>query len=108
MHKVHKACFQEVYNRNEIYSIRNAQIICKDAFKMQSKASTISFHHLRHSFATHWLDKGTAIRYIKDLLGQFYMQTIERYLHVSKQKLVNIASPLDDLLKNKICNGKLA
>ena len=41
------------------------------------------------------------IRYIKDLLGHFDIRTTERYLHVSKQKLVNIISPLDDLMSKE-------
>ena len=57
----------------------------------------VGIHSLRHSFATHLLDKGTDIKFIKDLLGHFNIKTTERYLHVSKAKLVNIASPLDDL-----------
>lgn len=57
----------------------------------------IGIHSLRHSFATHLLDKGTDIRYIKDLLGHFDIKTTERYLHVSNNQLVNIASPFDDL-----------
>ena len=55
-------------------------------------------HNLRHSFATHLLDKGTEIRYIKDLLGHFGIKTTERFLNVSNQKLVNIISPIDDLM----------
>ena len=59
----------------------------------------VSFHSLRHSFATHILEKGIDIRYIKDILGHFNIKTTERYLHVKKEQLVNIVSPLDDLWK---------
>ena len=54
----------------------------------------------RHSYAKHLLEKGTDIKYIKDLLGHFDIKTTERYTHVSKKALVNIISPLDDLFRN--------
>ena len=41
------------------------------------------------------------IKYIKDLLGHFNIKTTERYLHVNKQQLVNIVSPLDDLFNKE-------
>jgi len=44
------------------------------------------------------LEKGVDIRYIKDIPGLFDIKTTERYTHVSKRMLVNIVSPLDDLL----------
>jgi integrase/recombinase XerD len=57
----------------------------------------VTFHALRHSFATHLLEKGVDIKYIKDLLGHFDIKTTERYLHVAREKLVEIKSPLDYL-----------
>lgn len=81
------------------YPIRTVQQIFGNAKQKAGIKKDVGIHSLRHSFATHLLDKGTDIKYIKDLLGHFDIKTTERYLHVSRQKLVNIVSPLDDLLK---------
>ena len=81
----------------EPMSIRNAQNIFLEAKRNAGISKTVSFHSLRHSFATHLLEKGVDIRYIKDILGHFNIKTTERYTHVSRRSLVNIISPLDDL-----------
>jgi site-specific recombinase XerD len=60
----------------------------------------VTFHALRHSFATHLLGKWVDIKYIKDLFGHFDIKTTERYLHVAREKLVVIQSPLDYLDTN--------
>lgn len=80
------------------YPTRTVQQIFAKAKQKAGIMKDVGIHSLRHSFATHLLDKGTDIKYIKDLLGHFDIKTTERYLHVSKQKLVNIISPLDDLM----------
>lgn len=85
----------------DAYPIRTVQQIFSNAKRDAGILKEVGIHSLRHSFATHLLDKGTDIRYIKDLLGHFDIRTTERYLHVSKHQLVNIASPLDDLFKSK-------
>lgn len=85
----------------DAYPIRTVQQIFSNAKRDAGILKDVGIHSLRHSFATHLLDKGTDIRYIKDLLGHFDIRTTERYLHVSKHQLVNIASPLDDLFKSK-------
>lgn len=79
------------------YPARTAQQIFSNAKHKAGIKKDVGIHSLRHSFATHLLDKGTDIRYIKELLGHFNIKTTERYLHVSKKQLVNIVSPLDDL-----------
>lgn len=82
------------------YPVRTVQQIFSNAKNKAGIRKDVGVHSLRHSFATQLLDKGTDIRYIKDLLGHFNIKTTERYLHVSKAKLVNIASPFDDLWKS--------
>lgn len=79
------------------YPTRTIQKIFTAAKMKAGIRKEVGIHSLRHSFATHLLDKGTDIRYIKDLLGHFDIKTTERYLHVSKKNLVNIVSPFDDL-----------
>ena len=81
------------------YSIRAAQKIFQQAKEKAGIKKEVSFHALRHSFATHLLEKGVSARYIQDILGHFSIKTTERYLHVAKTQLVNILSPFDDLWK---------
>ncbi len=83
------------------YPVRTVQQIFSNAKDKAGITKEVGIHSLRHSFATHLLDKGVDIRYIKDLLGHFNIKTTERYLHVSRQKLVNIVSPLDDLVRSE-------
>lgn len=79
------------------YPTRTVQKIFTMAKNDAKIGKAVGVHVLRHSFATHLLEKGTDIHYIKELLGHFDIKTTERYLHVSKRQLVNIVSPLDDL-----------
>jgi len=79
------------------YPARTIQRIFQLAKAKAGISKDVGIHSLRHSFATHLLEKGTDIRYIKDILGHFDIRTTERYLHVSKKDLINIISPLDDL-----------
>jgi site-specific recombinase XerD len=81
----------------EPYSSRSAQKVFQRAKEKAGIAKEVSFHSLRHSFATHLLEKGIDIRYIKDILGHFSIKTTQRYTHVKKEQLIQITSPLDDL-----------
>lgn len=81
------------------YSARSAQIIFHNAKLKAGISKSISFHGLRHSFATHMLEKGVDVKFIKEILGHFNIKTTERYLHVRRETLVNIESPLDALYR---------
>lgn len=84
----------------EPISSRMAQHIFLEAKFRAGIKKQLSFHSLRHSFATHLLENGVDIKYIKELLGHFDINTTNRYLHVKKEQLVNISSPLDNLYKS--------
>ena len=86
----------------EPYSERSAQKIFQNARQAAGIRKEVTFHSLRHSFATHLLEKGIDVKYINELLGHFDIRTTERYLHVSKERLVNIISPLDSLYNEEI------
>ncbi|GAB4339176.1 MAG: hypothetical protein OHK0038_18190 [Flammeovirgaceae bacterium] len=57
----------------------------------------VSFHALRHSFATHLHEAGTDIRIIQELLGHKDIRTTLLYTKVSNQAIQKIKSPLDTL-----------
>ena len=84
----------------EPYTTRSAQKIFADAKDKAGILKTTSFHSLRHSFATHLLEKGVDVVFIKDILGHFDIRTTERYLHVRRDTLINIESPIDDLYRS--------
>lgn len=71
--------------------------IVKDAAKRAGIKKSVSFHTLRHSFATHLLEKGVNIKLIQKLLGHSSIKTTMIYLHIANVEPGSIASPLDDL-----------
>jgi integrase/recombinase XerD len=80
-----------------IYSSRAVQKILDTAKNKAGINRPGSVHALRHSYATHLLDKGVDITYIQKLLGHNDLKTTLRYLHVTTRDLSKIESPLEDL-----------
>ena len=79
------------------YSPRSVQLVFHRAREKAGITKPATVHTLRHSFATHLLEKGTDLRYIQALLGHSSSKTTEIYTHVSTKALGKIRSPLDDL-----------
>jgi integrase/recombinase XerD len=62
---------------------------------------SVSLHALRHSFATHLLERGTDIRIIQALLGHEKLDYTARYTRVAAGMIANVESPLDLLSEPK-------
>lgn len=74
---------------------RTFQAIFDRACKKANIHRIGGIHILRHSFATHLLENGTALKFIQDLLGHTRITTTERYLHVAQSSLTQVQSPVD-------------
>jgi len=79
------------------WSVKSIQLVFKQACEKACIPKDATVHTLRHSFATHLLEKGTDLRIIQELLGHASSKTTEIYTHVSTRTIKNIRSPLDDL-----------
>jgi integrase/recombinase XerD len=79
------------------YSERSVQEIFTQAKLRAGINPGATVHTLRHSFATHLLEKGVDLRYIQELLGHESSKTTEIYTHITKKGWEKIRSPLDDL-----------
>lgn len=73
---------------------RQLDRVCKAAARTAGLDKPVSMHTLRHSFATHLLERKTDVRVIQALLGHKKLDTTARYTRVAIKTLGAVKSPL--------------
>ncbi len=76
-----------VTRRGARLSVRQIQRVVKRALRGIAEREGVSPHTLRHSFATHLLDRGADLMAVKELLGHESLSTTQLYTHLSRERL---------------------
>ena len=92
--------------RNKHLSTRQISRLFKQTAREAGITKPVTLHTLRHSFATHLLERGVDIRVIQALLGHTKLTTTARYASVATGMIAAVESPLDDLNEAKRKKGK--
>jgi integrase/recombinase XerC len=76
-------------HRGTRLTTRSVGRLLQDYLVAQGLDPASSPHTLRHSFATHLLDRGADLRSVQDLLGHRSLTTTQIYTHVTRERLID-------------------
>lgn len=79
-----------VNSKGERISQRTVQRSVSMYLRLVTEGEHLGPHTLRHSFATHLLDRGADLRAVKDLLGHSSLSSTQIYTHVQPERMKKI------------------
>lgn len=89
-----------------MYSESSIRKFLKRSLESAGIRKRVTPHTFRHSYATHLLENGVALRHIQELLGHSKPETTMIYTHVTRKSLLDVQSPLDKILLSLNKNSK--
>ncbi len=84
-------------NPKKEFNPKSVTEVLTNALKRAGIKKKVSIHSLRHSYATHLLEKGVSMRHIQTLLGHSNITTTSVYTHVIDYRKTEIGTPLEEI-----------
>ncbi len=75
--------------------VRSLQNAIAAARERAGLPANVTMHTLRHSFATHLVERGENLVVVKDLMGHSSLSTVQQYVHIANTGILAAKSPLD-------------
>jgi site-specific recombinase XerD len=82
------------------YCTSSGQWTMRQARKHAGITKQASVHTLRHAYATHHLENGTDLVYLKQQLGHKHLKTTELYIHLCGERKTYVNHPIDQIVQD--------